>query len=216
MIELLLRHRTRQGDALGHLAGTRRGDRHLQTQGPAPADRRGGRPREAPETSSARAAQARPIPRTIWTVRSTSSARPVRGCARSSARQRLLSCTRGCTASGSRRATSSRAMICAPSASNSSAAEAAVGEVRTARAEIERRLEAVGRRREAAEEALAARGAQREELSRRRFAAQSAQRAHRLPHRGHLAGGPDDRRTPDTYARPASRAARRAGDCSRR
>ena len=45
---------------------------------------------------------------------------------------------------------------------------------RARRQQVERELEAVARRREAAEEALATRSAQREELSRRCFAAQSA------------------------------------------
>ncbi len=53
-------------------------------------------------------------------------------------------------------------------------AEAAVNEARAQRGLIERDLETVAARREAAEEALAARSARREELSRRSFVAQSA------------------------------------------
>ena len=53
-------------------------------------------------------------------------------------------------------------------------AETAAVEARAGRGQLERELEAVARRREAAEEALAARSAQREELSRRAFTAQSA------------------------------------------
>ncbi len=53
-------------------------------------------------------------------------------------------------------------------------AEAAVVEARGRRSDVERRLEEVSKRRERAEEALAARTAHREELSRRCFAAQSA------------------------------------------
>src|SRR5205085_10783017 len=45
---------------------------------------------------------------------------------------------------------------------------------RAEREDVERRLEQVGKRREAAEDALARRSAEREELSRRSFAAQSA------------------------------------------
>src|SRR5579875_2287938 len=53
-------------------------------------------------------------------------------------------------------------------------AQAQASQARTARERLEHELEAVARRREAAEEALAGRSAQREELSRRCFAAQSA------------------------------------------
>jgi chromosome segregation protein len=53
-------------------------------------------------------------------------------------------------------------------------AQAAVDEARAGRTEIERELEVVAGRREAAEEALTARGAKREELSRRCFVAQAA------------------------------------------
>ncbi len=53
------------------------------------------------------------------------------------------------------------------------ARDAAAG-ARARRAQVEAKLEAVAKRREAAEEALAQRSAQREELSRRCFAAQSA------------------------------------------
>jgi chromosome segregation protein len=53
-------------------------------------------------------------------------------------------------------------------------AQQAASEARAGRERTERRLEAVARRREAAEEALARRSAQREELSRRCFVAQSA------------------------------------------
>ena len=45
--------------ALGRLAGPRRGDRHLQAQGPAAADRGGRGPRQAPQAPPPRAAQAR-------------------------------------------------------------------------------------------------------------------------------------------------------------
>ncbi len=51
---------------------------------------------------------------------------------------------------------------------------AAVEEARSRRAEVERELQGLGAQREAAEEALAARSTEREELSRRCFAAQSA------------------------------------------
>ncbi len=61
-------------------------------------------------------------------------------------------------------------------------AQAEAARARANREQLERELEAVGRRREAAEEALAARSAQREELSRRRFAAQSA--GERVGYRG--------------------------------
>ncbi len=54
------------------------------------------------------------------------------------------------------------------------AAQAASVQARGRREQVEHELEAVARRREAAEEALAARSAQREELSRRCFVAQSA------------------------------------------
>jgi chromosome segregation protein len=53
-------------------------------------------------------------------------------------------------------------------------AQQQAAEARARRAEVERELEAVGRRRDAAEEALAGHGARREELSRRSFLAQSA------------------------------------------
>jgi chromosome segregation protein len=53
-------------------------------------------------------------------------------------------------------------------------AQAEAATARAARSEVEAELETVGARRQAAEEALAGRSAQREELSRRRFAAQSA------------------------------------------
>jgi chromosome segregation protein len=54
------------------------------------------------------------------------------------------------------------------------ATEAAVLAARARRQTVERQLEGVAQRRESAEEALAARGAEREELSRRVFAARSA------------------------------------------
>ena len=57
------------------------------------------------------------------------------------------------------------------------------------------RARAVAGRREAAEKALAARSAQREELSRRCFIAQSAGRARRLPRRGCTCSRPGDRWT---------------------
>jgi chromosome segregation protein len=53
-------------------------------------------------------------------------------------------------------------------------AQQAVAGARAARVTLERELDAVANDRQAAEEALASRSAQREELSRRRFAAQSA------------------------------------------
>ena len=53
-------------------------------------------------------------------------------------------------------------------------AEARAAEARALRAELERALEAIAARRKAAEEALAGRSAEREELSRRSFAAKSA------------------------------------------
>ncbi len=53
-------------------------------------------------------------------------------------------------------------------------AERIAGEVRARRSQLQTQLQAVAKRREAAEEALAQRSAQREELSRRCFVAQSA------------------------------------------
>src|SRR5262249_6654097 len=53
-------------------------------------------------------------------------------------------------------------------------AQHAATEVRTRRAALERELETVARRREAAEEALAARSAEREKLSRRSYLARGA------------------------------------------
>jgi chromosome segregation protein len=53
-------------------------------------------------------------------------------------------------------------------------AQRQAAQARLRRAEVERELEAVGRRRETAEEALAGRSAHREELSRRSFVAQAA------------------------------------------
>ena len=57
-----VRHRARQGDALGHLPGPGRVDRHLQAARPADADRGGRRARQAPQAPAPRAAEARPHP----------------------------------------------------------------------------------------------------------------------------------------------------------
>ncbi len=65
------------------------------------------------------------------------------------------------------------------------AAEAAAAEVRTRRRQLTDELDAVARRREAAEEALAARSEQREELSRRAYAARGA--AERISYRAESA-----------------------------
>ncbi len=64
-------------------------------------------------------------------------------------------------------------------------AEALAAEVRERRRELQVELEAVAKRREAAEEALAARSAQREELSRRAYAARGA--AERIGYRAESA-----------------------------
>ncbi len=76
-----LRHRPGQGDALGRLAGPRRGDRHLQAARPPPADRGGRRPRQAPQAPPPRAAQARahagePRPRARRRARGALAAAP--------------------------------------------------------------------------------------------------------------------------------------------
>jgi chromosome segregation protein len=68
-----------------------------------------------------------------------------------------------------------------------SEAEAAAASARSRRKEVEDQLQAVARRREAAEEALAARSAHREELSRRSFTAQSA--SDRVAYRAESASG---------------------------
>jgi chromosome segregation protein len=66
-----------------------------------------------------------------------------------------------------------------------SAAQSAVDDARVRRGEVERELEAVAKRRDAAEDALAARSERREELSRRCFQAQSA--AERISYRADAA-----------------------------
>jgi chromosome segregation protein len=66
-------------------------------------------------------------------------------------------------------------------------AEAAAASARSRRKEVEDQLQAVARRREAAEEALSARSAHREELSRRSFTAQSA--SERVAYRAESARG---------------------------
>ena len=83
-----LRHRPRQGDALGHLPGPRRGDRHLQAARPAPADRGGGRARQAPQAPPPRAAEARahagePRPRAGRRARGAHAAAPAQAPGRS-------------------------------------------------------------------------------------------------------------------------------------
>ena len=113
-------------------------------------------------------------PRTTSIARSTSSARRAHGCGRSSVRRRRPSSMPGSSARCSRPARNwcgTRSVLGARS----------YGPLRSrrrlharSRAEIERALEAVGGRRKAAEETLAARSAQREELSRRCYQAQSA------------------------------------------
>ena len=137
-------HRPRQGDALGHLAGPRRVDRHLQAPRSAAADRGGGRARQAPQAPAARAAEARRARRTTSIARSTSSARRARGCARSSARRRRPSSTPGSSARRSRRAGSWPATSCAPGGRRSPQAQAARGPARSPREQVERR--AGGRR----------------------------------------------------------------------
>ena len=57
-----VRHRPRQGDALGHLAGSRRRDRDVQAARPASADRGGGRARQAPQAPPPGPAEARAHP----------------------------------------------------------------------------------------------------------------------------------------------------------
>ena len=74
-------HRPRQGDALGGLPGPRRVDRALQAARPAPADRGGRRPRQAPQAPPPRAAQARahrgePVPRARRGARGALAAAP--------------------------------------------------------------------------------------------------------------------------------------------
>ena len=59
-----VRHRPRQGDALGRLAGPRRVDHPLEAARPAAADRGGRRARQAPQAPPPRAAQARAHART--------------------------------------------------------------------------------------------------------------------------------------------------------
>ncbi len=54
-----VRHGSRQRGPFGHLTGARRADRHLQAARPPPADRGGGRARQAPQATAPRAVEAR-------------------------------------------------------------------------------------------------------------------------------------------------------------
>ena len=109
-------HRPGQGDALGRLPGPRRGDRHLQAQGPPAADRGGGRARASTASAAAARSSSSSAPRTTSTARWTSSARPAPGCGRSSARPRPPSCTSASSARRPRPAGSSPATPSAPAA----------------------------------------------------------------------------------------------------
>ena len=153
-----------QGDALGRLAGPRRGDRDLQATRPPPADRGGRRARQAPQAPAPRPAQARahagqPRPRAGRRARGAR-----RACARSSARPRPPSFTSG--SSASRRGALGACARRRPRAARElAAAEAAPPGARRARPSTPS-SPAVARKREEAEERSQQRGEQRERLRR--------------------------------------------------
>ena len=169
-----VRHRPRQGDALGRLPGPRRADRHLQAARPAAADRGGRGARQAPQAPPPRPAQAhphagQPRPRAGHRARGARAAAaaqaPGRGgraarAPRAPDRRGALDAGRGGRPHGARRSSRRRWSRSA----------------RRARPMPRSRpsSHACARAREQAERALAARGSEREALANRAYAARSA------------------------------------------